>query len=83
MIRKVGKYEIIVSESHVTIDNYWHTTFSVSQGDQLLTIQYPSYELAMALANSENEEYIDYYLSKYRSEVHNWLNRIDAFLGIN
>lgn len=83
MIRKVGKYEIVVSDSPITVANCFYTTFLISQGEQALTIKYPSYELTMTLAYSEDEESIDYCLAKYRSEVNKWLNEIDTFLGIN
>ena len=83
MIRKVGKYEIVVSDSPITVSNCWYTTFLISQGDRSLTIKYPSYELAMTLAYSEDGESIDYCLAKYRAAASNRLNQIDTFLGIN
>lgn len=82
MIRKVGKYEIHVGDSP-TITNCLYRTFTVCQNDKSLIIKFPSYEIAMTLYYSEDEASVDYCLAKYRSEVKNWLNEIDTFLGIN
>lgn len=83
MIRKVGKYEISTDNNPVTISNYWYRIFTVYQNDKSIMIRIPSFETAITLYYSEDEESIDYCLAKYRAEASNWLNQIDTFLGIN